>query len=45
MVLSNVDRDADAEVRVEVHGPDGKPVPDLFDSDLRLVIPAGAVES
>ena len=41
LVLSNVDRDADAEVRVEVHGPDGKPVPDLFDSDLRLVIPAG----
>ena len=40
LVLSNVDPDGAAEVRVEVYDPDGQPVLDLFDSDLTLEIPA-----
>ena len=40
LVLSNVDPEAAAEVRVDVYDPDGQPVPDLFDSDLTLEIPA-----
>ena len=40
LVLSNVDPDATAEVRVEVYDPDGQPVLDLFDSELTLEIPA-----
>ena len=40
LVLSNVDPAAAAEVRVEVYDPEGQPVPDLFDSDLALEIPA-----
>ena len=40
LVLSNVDPDAAAKVRVEVYDPEGQPVRDLFDSDLKLEIPA-----
>ena len=40
LVLSNVDPDIGAEVRIEVYDPDGQPVLDLFDSDLTLEIPA-----
>ena len=40
LVLSNVDPDAAAEVRVDVYDPDGQSVRDLFDSDLTLVIPS-----
>ena len=40
LVLSNVDSDAPAEVRVDVYDPDGQPVLNLFDSDLTLEIPA-----
>ena len=40
LVLSNVDPEAAAEVRVEVYDPDGQPVRDLLDSDLTLEIPA-----
>ncbi len=40
LVLSNVDPAAAAEVRAEVYDPDGHPVPDLFDSDLRFEVPA-----
>ena len=40
LVLSNVDPDAAAEVRVEVYDPEGQPVLDLFDSDLALEVPA-----
>ena len=39
LVLSNIDPDAAAEVRVEVYDPDGEAVRDLFDSDARLEIP------
>ena len=39
LVVSNVDPDATAEVRVEVYDPEGRPVLDLFDSDLTLEIP------
>ncbi len=40
LVLSNVDPEAAAEVRVDVYDPDGQPVRDLFDSDLTLEIPS-----
>ena len=40
LVLSNVDPDVAAGVRVEVYDPDGQPVLDLFDSELTLEIPA-----
>ena len=40
LVISNVDPEAAAEVRVKVYDPDGKSVLDLFDSDLRFEIPA-----
>ena len=40
LVLSNVDPDVAAEVRTEVFDPDGRPVPDLFESELTLEIPA-----
>ena len=40
LVLSNVDPDAAAEVRVEVYDPDGQPILDLFGSDLTLEIPS-----
>ena len=40
LVISNVDPEAAAEVRVTVYDPDGKSVLDLFDSDLRFEIPA-----
>ena len=40
LVLSNVDPDAAAEVRVEVYDPDAQPVLDLFDSDMTLEIPS-----
>ena len=40
LVLSNVDPNAAAEIRVEVYDPDGQNVRDLFDSDLTLEIPA-----
>ena len=40
LVLSNVDPDAAAEVRIDVYDPDGQPVPDLFDSDLTFEIPS-----
>ena len=40
LALSNVDPDTAAEVRVEVYDPEGRPVLDLFDSDLTLEIPA-----
>ena len=40
LVLSNVDPEAAAEVRVDVYDPDGQPVRDLLDSDLTLEIPA-----
>ena len=42
LVLSNVDPDATAEVRVEVYDPDAQPVLDLFDShiDRTLEIPS-----
>ena len=40
LVLSNVDPDATAGVRIEVYDPVGQPVLDLFDSDWRLEIPA-----
>ena len=40
LVLSNVDPDGAAEVRTEVFDPDGRPVPDLFESELTLEIPA-----
>ena len=36
LVLGNVDPEAPAEVRVDVHDPDGRPVLDLFDSDLTV---------
>ena len=39
LVLSNIDPDAAAEVRVEVYDPDGEPVRGLFDADARLEIP------
>ena len=40
LVLSNVDPDATAEVRVEAYGPAGRPILDLFDSNLTLEIPS-----
>ena len=40
LVLSNVDPDVADDVRVKVYDPDGRPVRDLFDSDLTLEIPA-----
>ncbi len=40
LVLSNVDPETAAEVRVDVYDPDGQPVRDLFDSDLTLEIPS-----
>ena len=40
LVLSNVDPVEAAEFRVEVYDPEGRPVPDLFDSDLTLEVPA-----
>ncbi len=40
LVLSNVDPNAAAEIRVEVYDPDGQNLRDLFDSDLTLEIPA-----
>ena len=40
LVLSNVDPDAAAEVRIEVYDPNGQPVLDLFDSDLTVEIPS-----
>ncbi len=40
LVLSNVDPEEAAAVRVEVYDPDGQPVLDLFDSDLTLEIPS-----
>ncbi len=40
LVLTNIDPDAAAEVRVEVYDPEGQPVLDLFDSDLTLELPA-----
>ena len=40
LVLSNVDPNAAADIRVEVYDPDGQNVRDLFDSDLTLEIPA-----
>ena len=40
LVLSNVDPDAAAEVRIEAYDPDGQPVLDLFDSELTLEIPS-----
>ena len=40
LVLSNVDPDLAAEVRIEVFDPDGQPVLDLFDSELTLETPA-----
>ena len=40
LVLSNVDPETAAEVRVDVYDPDGQPVLDLFDSDLTLEIPS-----
>ena len=40
LVLSNVDPDATAGVRIEVYDPVGQPVLDLFDSALKLEIPA-----
>ena len=40
LVLSNVDPDAAAEVRVAVYDPDAQPVLDLFDSDMTLEIPS-----
>ncbi len=40
LVLSNVDPEAAAEVRVDVYDPEGQPIRDLFDSDLTLEIPA-----
>ena len=39
LVISNVDPEAAAEVRVDVYDPDRQPVLDLFDSDLTLKIP------
>ncbi len=39
LVLSNVDPDATADVRIEVYDPDGRSILDLFDSDLMLEIP------
>ncbi|MCY3756674.1 MAG: hypothetical protein OXG96_03035 [Acidobacteria bacterium] len=39
LVLSNVARDAAAQVRVKVYDPDAQPVLDLFDSDRALEIP------
>ena len=40
LVLSNVDPEEAAAVRVDVYDPDGQPVLDLFDSDLTLEIPS-----
>ena len=40
LVLSNVDPDAAAEVRVEVYDPNGQAVRDLFGSELTLEIPS-----
>ena len=40
LVLSNVDPEEAADVRVDVYDPDGQPVLDLFDSDLTLEIPS-----
>ena len=40
LVLSNVDPHAAAEVVVQVYDPNGRPIQDLFDSDLTLEIPA-----
>ena len=40
LVLSNVDPAAAAGVRVKVYDPEGQPVPDLFDSELTLEVPA-----
>ena len=40
LVLSNVDPNTAAGIRVEVYDPDGQNVRDLFDSDLTLEIPA-----
>ena len=40
LVLSNVDPDAAAEVRVEIYDPEGQPVLDLFDSDSTFKVPA-----
>ena len=40
LVLTNLDPDPAAEVRVEVYDPEGQPVLDLFDSDLTLELPA-----
>ncbi len=40
LVISNVDPVAAAEVRAEVYDPEGQPVPDLFESDLRFEVPA-----
>ena len=38
LVLSNLDPDATAEVRVEVYDPDAQPVLDLFDSDIDITL-------
>ena len=40
LVISNVDPEAAAEVRVDVYDPDRQPVLDLFDSELTLEIPS-----
>ena len=40
LMFSNVDPDTAASIQVEVYDPDGQPVPDLFDSELTLEIPA-----
>ncbi len=40
LVLTNVDPAAAAEVVVDVYDPEGRPVPDLFDSDLTQEVPA-----
>ena len=40
LVVSNVDSDAAAEAVVEVYDQDGRPILDLFDSELTLEIPS-----